>query len=63
MSVSNDSTGTIDDGRSFTFVGISRSNDLSILPELGKPFKIRYLSEKEDMKLADALFENASPRT
>jgi hypothetical protein len=33
---------------------------LFYLPELGKPFKIRHLSEKEDMELADALLENTS---
>jgi hypothetical protein len=37
-----------------------RKNDPSILPELGKPFQIRDLSEKEDLELADALLENNS---
>jgi Ran GTPase-activating protein (RanGAP) involved in mRNA processing and transport len=37
-----------------------RKNDPSILPELGKPFKIRHLSEKHDIKLADALLENTN---
>jgi hypothetical protein len=37
-----------------------RNNDPSILPELGKPFQIRYLYEKEDLELADALLENTS---
>jgi hypothetical protein len=39
-----------------------RKDDPSILPELGKPFKIRdlSLSEREHMELADALLENNS---
>jgi hypothetical protein len=39
-----------------------RNNDPSILPEPGKPFKIRqrHLSEKEDIELADAVLENTS---
>jgi hypothetical protein len=37
-----------------------RNNDPSILPELGKPFRIRPLSEREHMELADALLENTS---
>jgi hypothetical protein len=68
MSDPNDSTltGTIDDGRallSSTFLDFCakvRNNDPSILPELGKPFKIRRLSERKDMELADALLENTS---
>jgi hypothetical protein len=68
MSVSNDSTltGAIDDGRallSSTFLEFCvkvRNNDPSILPELGKPFRIRRLSEREDMELAHALLENKS---
>jgi hypothetical protein len=68
MSVSNDSTlaGTIDDGRallSSTFLEFCakvRNNDPSILPELGNPFQIRNLSEREHTELADALLENNS---
>jgi Ran GTPase-activating protein (RanGAP) involved in mRNA processing and transport len=37
-----------------------RNNDPSILPELGKPFQIRDLSEREGLELADALLENDS---
>jgi hypothetical protein len=37
-----------------------RNNNPSILPELGKPFKIRYTRETEAMELADALLENTS---
>jgi hypothetical protein len=64
MSHSNDSTST-DDGVPFSSVFIDfcskvRNDDPSVLPELGKPFKIRHLSEKEDMELADALLENTS---
>jgi Ran GTPase-activating protein (RanGAP) involved in mRNA processing and transport len=67
MNVSSDcydSTGTIDgDGvsRSSKFLKFCvkvRNNDPSILPELGKPFQIRDLSEKEHMELADALMVN-----
>jgi Ran GTPase-activating protein (RanGAP) involved in mRNA processing and transport len=68
MSVSNDSTltGTIDDGRallSSTFLDFCikvRNNDPSILPECGKPFEIRHISEKESIELAEALLENTS---
>jgi hypothetical protein len=35
-----------------------RSNDPTIMPELGRPFKIRHLSDEEDTELADALLEN-----
>jgi hypothetical protein len=58
---SNDSTST-DDGDSFLeFCVKVRNNDPSILPTLGEPFKIRPLSEKEDMEqLANALLENTS---
>jgi Ran GTPase-activating protein (RanGAP) involved in mRNA processing and transport len=62
----NVSTGTIDDGRallSSTFLEICakvRNNDPSILPEIGNPFRIRDLSEREDIELADALLENTS---
>jgi hypothetical protein len=66
MSLSNDSTltGTIDDGRvllSSTFLEFCakvRNDDPSILPAVGKPFRIDPLSEKEDLELADALLEN-----
>jgi hypothetical protein len=68
MSVSNDSTviSTIDDGRallSSTFLELCvnvRNNDASILPELGRPFTIGRLSEREHKELADALLENNS---
>jgi hypothetical protein len=68
MSVSNDSTGirTIDDGRallSSTFLEFCakvRNNDPSIMPEVGKPFEIRYLRKREYTELADALLENTS---
>jgi Ran GTPase-activating protein (RanGAP) involved in mRNA processing and transport len=68
MSVSNDSTAlsTLDNGRavlSSTFLEFCvkvRNNDPSILPESGKPFKIRCLSEREHVELADALLENSS---
>jgi hypothetical protein len=65
MSDPNDSTST-DDGvpLSSTFLDFCakvRNNDLSILPEHGKPFKICHLlSEKEGTELADALLENNS---
>jgi hypothetical protein len=42
------------------FCGKVRGNDPSILPEPGNPLRIRNLSEKEDMELADALLENTS---
>jgi hypothetical protein len=67
MSVSNDSTlaGTVDDSTallsSSTFLDFCvkvRTDDTSVLPVPGKPFKILHLSEKEDMELADALLEN-----
>jgi Ran GTPase-activating protein (RanGAP) involved in mRNA processing and transport len=68
MSVSNDSTGTctIDDGRtllSSTFLDFCikvRNNDPSILPQPGWPLRIRHISEKECIELADALLENTS---
>jgi hypothetical protein len=55
MSVSNDSpsTGTIDDSRALLtsifleFCVKVRNNDPSILPEYGKSFKIRQLSEEK----------------
>jgi Ran GTPase-activating protein (RanGAP) involved in mRNA processing and transport len=40
--------------------GTIRNNDPSILPEPGKPFQIRYLSEEQDLELADALLQNTS---
>ena len=60
----NDSTST-GDGVSLSstfleFCANVRTNDPSILPELGKPFKIRRLSEKEHIELADALLENTN---
>jgi Ran GTPase-activating protein (RanGAP) involved in mRNA processing and transport len=68
MSVSNDSTGisTNVDGRallSSTFLKFCakvRINDPSIMPEAGKPFKIRRMPESEGIELADALLENTS---
>jgi Ran GTPase-activating protein (RanGAP) involved in mRNA processing and transport len=66
MSVSNVSTAisTTDDGRallSSTFLEFCakvRSNDTSILPAPGNPLRIRHLSEKEHIELADAFLEN-----
>jgi hypothetical protein len=65
MSDPNDSTGTIDDGRALlsTFIELCvkvRNNDPSVLPELGKPFMINHLREREGMELANALLENTS---
>jgi hypothetical protein len=66
MSVSNDSTSTIDDGRAslsspfLKFCAKVRNNDPSILPEPDEPLRIRRLSEKEDIELAGALLENAN---
>jgi hypothetical protein len=66
MSVSSDCMGTIDgDGVSLSstflrFCAKVRNNDPSILPELDEPFRVRSLSEEEDLKLADALLENTS---
>jgi hypothetical protein len=66
MSVSNGSTDTIDgDGVSLSptfleFCAKVRSNDNSILPGLDEPFRIRRLSEREYMEVADALLENTS---
>jgi hypothetical protein len=65
MSDPNDSTNTGDGASlSSTFLELYvkvRSNDPSILPEVGKPFQIRRnLSEREDIKLAGALMENTS---
>jgi hypothetical protein len=68
MSVSNDSTvlSTIAGRRallSSTFLEFCakvRNIDPSILPELGKPFKIRKMCEREHKELADALLENTN---
>jgi hypothetical protein len=69
ISVSNDSTltGTINDGRAsllssrfLDVCGKVRNNDPSILPEVGKPFKIRLMDKREGIELADALLENTS---
>jgi Ran GTPase-activating protein (RanGAP) involved in mRNA processing and transport len=64
MSDPNDSTSTDDrDTLSSTFLEFCvkvRKDDPSILPNLGLPFNIRRLSEKEEMELADALLENTN---
>jgi Ran GTPase-activating protein (RanGAP) involved in mRNA processing and transport len=64
MSDPNDSTSTSDGvplSSSFLeFCAKVRNNDPSILPELGEPFRIDNLSEKEDMEVADALLENTN---
>jgi hypothetical protein len=64
MSDPNDSASTGDgvplSSAFLEFCAKVRKDDPSILPEIGKPFKIRHLSEKEDMELADALLENNS---
>jgi hypothetical protein len=65
MSDPNDSTSTGDSvSLSSTFLEFCakvRSDDPSILPEHGKPFKIFHrLSEREYLELADALLENNS---
>jgi hypothetical protein len=60
------STGTIDVGGALLsssfleFCAKERSDDPSILPPPGRPFRIHPLSEKEHMELADALLENKS---
>jgi hypothetical protein len=64
MSDPNDSTST-GDGVSLSPAFLEccvklRSNDPAILPELDKPFRIRQLSEREIIELADALLENTS---
>jgi hypothetical protein len=64
MSDPHDSTST-GNGASLSstfleFCGKVRNNNPSILPEDGKPFTIRPLSENEDVELADALLENTS---
>jgi hypothetical protein len=59
MSDPNDSASTgVGASRSSTFLDFCvkvRNDDPSILPELGKPFTIDYLSEREGIELADAL--------
>jgi Ran GTPase-activating protein 1 len=68
MSDPNDSTSQVrsnGDGVSLSssfleFCAKVRNNDPSILPEAGKPFAIRDLSEREGIELADALLENNS---
>jgi Ran GTPase-activating protein (RanGAP) involved in mRNA processing and transport len=71
MSVSNDSTvlSTVDDGRALLssafleFCAKVRTSDASILPELGKPFSIRRLGEREGregVQFADALLKNTN---
>jgi hypothetical protein len=64
MSDPNDSTST-DDGipLSLTFLEFCakvRKDDPSILPEVGKPVKIRSIYEREGIELSDALLENKS---
>jgi hypothetical protein len=44
----------------FRFRRHFRKNDPSVLPEPSEPFKIRHLSEKEDIELAGAPPENTS---
>jgi Ran GTPase-activating protein (RanGAP) involved in mRNA processing and transport len=58
MSVANNN----DDGRPFflDFCAKVRNNDPSILPEAGKPFRIRNMCESEGIELADALLQNTS---
>jgi Ran GTPase-activating protein (RanGAP) involved in mRNA processing and transport len=62
MSDPNDSTSADDsDSLSSTFLEFCakvRNNDPSILPNLGKPLRIRPLSEREGVELSDALMEN-----
>jgi Ran GTPase-activating protein (RanGAP) involved in mRNA processing and transport len=64
MSDPNDSTGTGDgvplSSTFLEFCAKVRNNDCSIPPEPGQPFRVRYLSEKEDMELADALLKNTN---
>jgi hypothetical protein len=64
MSDPNDSTNTGDGvSLSSTFLEVLvklRNNDPSVLPELGQPFRIRNLSEKEIIELSDILLENNS---
>jgi Ran GTPase-activating protein (RanGAP) involved in mRNA processing and transport len=64
MSDPNDSTSILDDvplSLSFLeFCAKVREADPSILPEPGQPLRIRTLSEKQHMELADALLENTN---
>jgi Ran GTPase-activating protein (RanGAP) involved in mRNA processing and transport len=64
MSDPNDSTSTGDDvsfSLSFLeFCAKVRNNDPSVLPDSGGPLRIRHLSEKEGVELADALLENTN---
>jgi Ran GTPase-activating protein (RanGAP) involved in mRNA processing and transport len=64
MSGPNDSTSTDNDvplsSEFLDFCTKVRKDDPSILPELGKPFKIRHVNEKHDMELAVALLENSN---
>jgi hypothetical protein len=46
--------------RFLEFCANVQKDDPSIMTETGEPFKIRRLSEKEDMELADALLENTN---
>jgi hypothetical protein len=55
MSVSNAVSSTFLD-----FCIKVRNNDPSILPAIGKPFKIRPMCEREGIELADALLESTS---
>jgi hypothetical protein len=59
MNDPNDSTGTLP-SKFLKFCVKVRNNDPSILPAPGQPFRIRRLSEKGHVKLADALLENTS---
>jgi Ran GTPase-activating protein (RanGAP) involved in mRNA processing and transport len=62
MSDPNESTNTGDDDTFLPgfleFCGMVRNNDPSILPAPGHFLRIRHLTEKEDVELADALLEN-----
>jgi hypothetical protein len=64
MSDPNDSTSTGDglplSSTFLEFCAKVRKDDPSILQELGKPFNVRQLSEREDNELSDALLKNNS---
>jgi hypothetical protein len=65
MSVSNDPTSTGDSVSPLSSVFLEfctklRNNDPSILPKPDIPLRIRHLSEREVMELADALLENTN---
>jgi hypothetical protein len=64
MSDPNDSASTGNDAplssEFLEFCAKVRKDDPSILPDLGKPFKIRHVSEKHDIELTDALLENTN---